>query len=34
MQNCKFGKRGKKTQLTGRSPRRRWRTTLDCSATE
>jgi len=25
-------KRGQKTELTGRSPLRRWRSALDCSA--
>ena len=30
----KNGKRGKKTELTGRSPLRRRRSAMDCSATE
>jgi len=30
----KTGKRGKKTELTGRSPLRRRRSAMDCSATE
>jgi hypothetical protein len=30
----KTGKRGQKTELTGRSPLRRRRSAIDCSATE
>jgi hypothetical protein len=32
MQNLKNGKRGKKIELTGRSPLRRQRSAMDCTA--